>query len=123
MPAVNASLPATILFVEDEVLIAMVASTMISDLGYRVLQAHSGAQALKLLESNAVIDLIITDQSMPKMTGTELVRAAQALRPSLPALIATGHSELPEGFESVPRLGKPYDRDQLHREIEKLLVN
>lgn len=121
MPAAPIA-PRTILFVEDEVLIAMVASAMISDLGYEVLEANSGAQAMEILESDAAVDLLITDYSMPRMTGTELVTAARCLRPGLPVLIATGYSELPEGSDAgLPRLGKPYQQEQLRTEIEKLL--
>ncbi len=122
MPVADSPSPRTILFVEDEILIAMVMGAMISDLGYRVLEAESGSQALKILESDAVVDLLITDYSMPRMTGAELVTAARGLRPGLPVLIATGYLELPEGVDaSAPRLGKPYQQDQLRTEIEKLL--
>ncbi|MDB5379604.1 MAG: Sensor protein [Rubritepida sp.] len=122
MQVADSTSPRTILFVEDEVLIAMVAGAMISDLGYQVLEAGSGSQALKILESDAAVDLLITDYSMPRMTGIELVKAARALRPGLPVLIATGYSELPEGSDSdLPRLGKPFQQDQLKTEIERLL--
>jgi len=120
MPAAHS--PRTILFVEDDVLIAMVACAMISDLGYRVLEAGSGSQALKILESDAEVDLLITDYSMPRMTGGELLTAARKLRPGLLAMIATGYSELPEDIDAgLPRLGKPYQQQQLKAEIEKLL--
>ncbi|WP_165585659.1 response regulator [Roseococcus sp. SYP-B2431] len=122
MPAADPTAPRTILFVEDEILIAMVAGEMIADLGYKVLEAGSGAQALKILESDATVDLLITDYSMPRMTGAELVKAARGLRPGLPVLIATGYSELPEGGGAgVPRLNKPYQQAQLRAAIEKLL--
>lgn len=122
MPAAASIGPRTILFVEDEVLIAMVAGEMISDLGYRVLEASSGSRALEILSGDAQVDLLITDYSMPRMTGGELVKAARELRPDLPVLIATGYSELPEGLEAgLPRLRKPYQQEQLRREIEKLL--
>lgn len=121
MPATHSPLPPTILFVEDEVLIAMVACEMISDLGYRVLEACSGSQALTILESGVEVDLLITDYSMPRMTGGQLVTAARKLRPGLPVLIATGHSELPEDVDvGVPRLDKPYQQHQLKTVIEKL---
>jgi CheY-like chemotaxis protein len=122
MPIADPDKQRTILFVEDEIIIAMVAGAMISDLGYRVLEAASGQQALKILETGATVDLLITDFSMPRMNGDALVKAARALRPGLPVLIATGYSELPEGVDiDVRRLGKPYQQEQLKTEIEKLL--
>jgi len=122
MSAADPPYPRTILFVEDEVFIAMVAGAMISDLGYRVLEARSGRQAMKILESGAAVDLLVTDYSMPEMTGAELVKAARVLRPDLPVLIVTGYSELPAGLGAgLPRLGKPYQQDQLRIEIEKIL--
>ncbi|MBS7813093.1 response regulator [Roseococcus pinisoli] len=115
--------PRTILFVEDEVLIAMIAGEMITDLGYRVIEVGSGSQALKVLASDTPVDLLITDYSMPRMTGGELVKAARALRPGLPVLIASGYSQLPDGGDSeLPRLIKPYRPEQLRQEIEKLLA-
>jgi CheY-like chemotaxis protein len=66
--------------------------------------------------------LLLTDYSMPKMTGAELAKAARALRPELPILLATGYAELPPGFDmELPRLSKPYDQTQLASEIAKLL--
>lgn len=112
----------TILLVEDEVLIAMIAAGMLADLGYKVLEAGTGDAALAILAGDAPVDLLITDYCMPRMTGAELVKAARALRPSLPVLIATGYSELPdEAAQDLPQLTKPYRPQQLRCEIEKLL--
>lgn len=122
MPSAASPGPQTILFVEDEFLIAMVAVEMISDLGYEVLEASTASRALEILSSDLPVDLLITDYSMPQMTGAELVKAARDLRPGLPVLIATGYSELPGNMDrDVPRLGKPYQQEQLRMEIEKLL--
>jgi PAS domain S-box-containing protein len=113
---------ATILLVDDDALIAMSTVDMLEDLGHAVLEANSGAEALALLESGSEIDLMITDYSMPGMTGGQLAKAALALRPNLPIVLATGYADLPPGAGiDLPRLGKPYTQDQLAVEIAKAL--
>ncbi|MGR3463841.1 ATP-binding protein [Limimaricola sp.] len=110
-----------ILFVDDDALIAMSSVDLLEDLGHHVTQAGSGAQALAVLEGGVEIDLMITDFSMPRMNGGELARAARALRPGLPILLATGYAELPEGDAlDLPRLAKPYMQHQLAEEIARL---
>src|SRR3546814_6597644 len=81
---------------------------MLLDLGHDVITAESGEIALQILHDDRDIDLLITDYSMPKMTGAQLAAAARALRPALPILLATGYAELPKGtIIDLPRLGKP----------------
>ncbi|WP_421992148.1 ATP-binding protein [Roseococcus sp.] len=114
--------PRTILVVDDDVLISMTTVMMIGDLGHRVLEANSGAKALQILGSDEVIDLLVTDYSMPRMTGAELAKSARKLRPGLPILLATGYAELPPGAGiDLPRLAKPYQQEQLRVELAKLL--
>lgn len=68
------------------------------------------------------VDLLITDYSMPKMTGAQLVKAARELRPTLPVLLATGYAELPQDSElDLPRLAKPYQQEELATEIVNML--
>ena len=113
---------ATVLLVEDDALIAMSTVDMLEDLGHVVIEANSGAAALEILRSNQPVDVVITDYSMPKMTGVQLAREVRTLWPDLPILLATGYAELPEGTEmNLPRLGKPYLQDQLATEIAKLV--
>ncbi|WP_369385474.1 ATP-binding protein [Limimaricola cinnabarinus] len=110
-----------ILFVDDDALIAMSSVDLLEDLGHHVTQAGSGEQALAVLESDAEIDLMITDFSMPRMNGGELSRHARDLRPDLPILLATGYAELPEGgMIDLPRLAKPYMQRQLEEEIARM---
>ncbi len=115
--------PKRILLVDDDVLIAMSSADMLMDLGHEVVEAHSGKEALELLNNGQVFDLMITDYSMPGMTGADLVKAARALNPDFPILLATGYADLPPGADiEVPRLGKPYSQDSLAAEIAKLTV-
>jgi signal transduction histidine kinase len=114
---------ATILVVDDDALIAMSTAGMLEDLGHDVIETHSGAKAVAVLRDTQRVDLMITDFSMPGMTGLQLARAARQLRPELPILLATGYAELPSGETiSFPRLGKPYKQSQLEAEITKLLT-
>ena len=113
---------ATILVVDDDPLIAMSTVDMLEDLGHTVIEAHSAKRALEILEAGQPIDLMMTDQAMPGMTGIELAEIARAKRPDMPVLLATGYADLPAGTRaSLPRLSKPYQQAQLQTEIEKLL--
>jgi len=67
----------SILVVDDDVLIAMSTVAMVEDLGHSVIEANSGPDALEIIRGGATIDLMITDISMPKMSGAELILAAR----------------------------------------------
>jgi CheY-like chemotaxis protein len=115
--------PSHILVVDDDALIAMSTVDMIEDLGHRTLEAHSGRKALDILRSDVKIDLMITDYSMPQMTGAELILAARQVRPDLPILLASGYADLPGNTQlDVPRLNKPFDQRQLAVQINKALA-
>jgi signal transduction histidine kinase len=114
----------TILIVDDDALIAMSTVDMLEDLGHDVIEANSGEIALEILRSKRRVDLLITDYSMPRMTGVQLAKAARELRPKLPILLATGYADLPEGADiDLPRLNKPYQQDQLAAEIASVLTS
>jgi signal transduction histidine kinase len=118
----QASGPARILFVDDDLLIAGSTVDLLEDLGHQVIEAHSAIEALRLLEDGLAADLLITDHAMPGMTGMELAREVRRQYPRLPILLATGFAEL-EGSEvvDVARLAKPYTQAQLATEIAHLL--
>jgi CheY-like chemotaxis protein len=95
---------------------------MLEDLGHTAIEANSASQALAIVETEQALDLMMTDQAMPGMTGTELAKIVRDKRPELPVLLATGYADLPAGQKSdLPRLSKPYHQSQLQAEIEKLL--
>jgi PAS domain S-box-containing protein len=112
----------TVLVVDDDALIAMSTVEMLEDLGHEALDAGSPARALEILNNGQHVDLLITDYSMPRMNGVELAKAVRKLRPCLPILMASGYAELPSpsGID-LPRIGKPYQQDQLAAEITKVL--
>lgn len=106
----------TILLVDDDALTAMGSADLIEDLGHTVITAHSGAQALELIGAHDDIDLVITDQSMPGMSGVELAAALRERRPGLPVVLATGYGAPPDGV-TMPILPKPYSQEMLEAAI------
>src|SRR5581483_2859782 len=83
-------------------------------LGHHVVCASSGDAALQALKENPDLDLVITDQAMPKMTGLQLREAIRKTRPRLPVIIATGYAEMPASASGdVLRLAKPFSQDEL----------
>lgn len=116
--------PLVILAVDDDALVLLNTAAMLEDLGHIVLEATSGTSALEIIRREDGIDLVITDQAMPNMTGSELAAAIRAERPHLPMILATGFAELPPGAdEGLPRLSKPFRQHQLAEAIAKVAAS
>lgn len=114
----------TILVVDDDPLIATSTVGMLEDFGHVVIEANSGQRALEIIDVRQDIDLMMTDQAMPGVTGMQLAEIVRLKRPRMPVLLATGYTDLPTSkLATLPRLAKPYQQAQLQAEIEKLLVN
>ena len=112
LPELPASLK--ILAVDDDALVLMNTTLMLEDLGHQVVEAFNGAQALEVLEKGERFDLVLTDHSMPKMTGAELATRIHERWPNLPVVLATGYAELPSGEGGkLPKLSKPFSQSQL----------
>lgn len=83
-----------ILFVDDEPDLAEMVGAMLERLGYTVTAVTDSREALDLFsESPEAFDLVVTDLTMPKMTGVALARKVKALRPEVPVIICTGYSD------------------------------
>ncbi len=81
-----------ILYVDDEESLALLGEEFLGDLGYQVTSAFSGNQALELFQKNPQdFDLVITDESMPGLSGTELAQKIFQLSPELPVILCSGH--------------------------------
>lgn len=118
-----ASRPVFILLVDDEPLVRATTVAMLSDLGHRVLEAGSGAQALDLLGAGESPDLVITDYLMPAMTGAELAREIRARKPGLPILLATGYASLAGNVTTdLPLLPKPFEQAELAATVDRLIA-
>jgi signal transduction histidine kinase len=112
----------TILVVDDDALVAMATADMLEDMGHTAIQVPSGRRALQELEANPAIELVITDQSMPGMTGVQLASAIRSRWPHIPVLLATGHAEVPERIQlNLPRLDKPFLQHTLADALRPLL--
>ena len=97
-------------------------AAMLEDLGHTVFEAASGKQALEILRQEERVDLVITDQAMPHMTGTQLAEAIRAERPNLAIILATGYAELPPGTDArLPKLAKPFRQEDLSRAIAEVV--
>ena len=111
-----------ILAVDDDALILVNTAAMLEDLGHEVTTAYSGHEALSALARMKRVDLVVTDQAMPGMTGSELIAAIRRERPDLPILLATGYAELPNGEGTgIPRLNKPFLQAHLDQAIAELM--
>jgi signal transduction histidine kinase len=112
-----------ILLVDDDPLVRTGAHAMLEDLGHSVIEASSGREALARFGQEPRIDLVITDQAMPEMTGVELAARLAALAPGIPVILATGYAELREGAESggsdLPRMSKPFLQADLAKMIAR----
>jgi PAS domain S-box-containing protein len=113
-----------VLLVDDDILVSMGAADMLLDLGHSVTEAQSGAHALKLLESDAPFDVVVTDYAMPGMNGFELAQRIKAGHPRLPIVLATGYAELPADRSiEFGHLSKPYTSKDLAAALEKALMS
>jgi PAS domain S-box-containing protein len=112
----------TVLAVDDDILVRLGTVAMLEDLGHTVWEANSGEEALSILAQGTKIDLVVTDQAMPRMTGVQLAEAILADKPNLPIILATGYAELPTGLGSIlPRLSKPFSQEQLAQALSEAI--
>ena len=117
----------TVLVVEDEPAVRESTTTLLKNLGYAVLEARNGPEAIAIADGAATIDLLFTDMIMPGgMTGKALAEELAKRRPGLRVLYCSGYTEsaighqgrLEEGFSL---LQKPYRRRDLARKVREVL--
>jgi PAS domain S-box-containing protein len=118
----------TILLVEDEAGVRTFARRALEGLGYTVLQATNGAEAVALVaEHTGRIDLVVTDVVMPRMGGRELAERLRSARPDLAILFMSGFSGNAVGGADLippgaPVLDKPFTREGLGRAVREALA-
>jgi CheY-like chemotaxis protein len=123
----HAEAGAVVLLVEDERAVRMVVVEVLSDLGYTVLEADNSQSGLRIVETRARIDLLLTDVGLPGgMNGRQLADAAREQRPGLKVLFLTGYAEnvavgngrMEQGMEVMT---KPFDLDKLVAKVEGMI--
>ncbi|MGH6883457.1 MAG: response regulator, partial [Hypericibacter sp.] len=130
--AVPATVPAaarseTILAVEDDAGVRSLVVSQLTGLGYQVIEAANGPQALAILETDRKVDLLFTDVVMPGgMTGKVLAERALATRPALKVLFTSGYTENTIVYHGkldaeVHFLAKPYKLETLAQKIREAL--
>ena len=117
----------TVLVVEDDDDVRTYSVESLRELGYRVVEAHDGLSALRLLERQPRVDLLFTDVVLPGgMTGAQVAAQARAIRPSLKVLFTTGyarnaiihHGRLDKG---VHLISKPFGLQELAAKVRDVL--
>ncbi|MBU2810064.1 sigma-54-dependent Fis family transcriptional regulator [Acidithiobacillus thiooxidans] len=114
-----------ILIVEDEKNLRCVLAAVLTAEGFQILEAENGEQALAIIASNAP-DLILTDQRLPGLSGTELLRNIKARHPEIPVIITTAYGEIEQAVEAIKAgaehyLTKPVDEGELIALIRQTL--
>ena len=117
----------TILVVEDDPEVREITVSMLSDLGYSVLQTEAGEEALKLIAVTTQLDLLLSDVVLPRgMNGRTLAENARAIRPDLRILFMSGYASDAFDDDGSPPPGdelleKPFHKDDLARMVRQAL--
>jgi signal transduction histidine kinase len=116
-----------VLVIDDEPTIRVLISEVLAEHGYAIVEASDGPTAMRILESDARVDLLITDVGLPNgMNGRQIADAARQLRPGLKVLFITGYAEnavvrnghLDKGMQMI---AKPFEMDVLARRTREIL--
>lgn len=108
------------LLVDDEELVRASTSYMLSELGYGVIEAGSGEEAMHLIANGQAFDLLITDHLMPGINGTDLARVVRSSRPGTAILLVSGYAEREELDPDLQRLAKPFRKSELAASLAQL---
>jgi len=115
--------PLVILVVDDDVLVLTNTALLLEDLGHEVFEAGSAREALAILRRESGVQLMITDQGMPDMTGLQLIEEVKADWADLPLILATGYAELPPGADpKLITLAKPFRGVDLAQAVEAAMA-
>ena len=104
--------PGVVLLVDDEDLVRASTADMLGELGYLVIEARCGEEALQKFTTTK-IDLLVTDHLMPSMSGADLARTVRARRPDIPILVISGYSDEIGLPADVLKLEKPFRQSDL----------
>ena len=112
--------------VEDDPAVRLLVQNVLTELGYSTHAAEDANTALRLLESELRIDLLVTDVGLPGMNGRQLAEIARQHRPELKVLFMTGYAQQAaerQGFldEGMDLLAKPFTLEQLAGKIRQMI--
>jgi PAS domain S-box-containing protein len=110
----------TVLLVDDEELVRASTAGMLADLGYRVVEADNGEAAMALVAEGLRPDLLVTDQLMPGLSGTDLAMRLRERFTELPVLIVSGYADLDSLSPAFPHLSKPFRHAELAAALDKV---
>jgi putative nucleotidyltransferase with HDIG domain len=117
---------ATLLFVDDEANILSSLKRLFRPFGYRIFTAEGGAQALEIMEREAV-DLVISDMRMPEMNGAQFLEKVNEKWPETVRILLTGHSEISSTIDAINRghifryISKPWEDNDIVLSIKQAL--
>ena len=126
-PGTSSAGSRTFLLIDDEPMVIDVCELMLKELGYEVLKAYSGPEAIEIYEANRdQIDLIISDFNMPGMNGQEVVAKLRAIDQRAKVLLSSGGVSVPHEEDAIAKgfngfLQKPYSLDTLSNKISEIL--
>ncbi|NEI73102.1 PAS domain S-box protein [Rhizobium lusitanum] len=117
----------TVLVVEDDDSVRMLVVDVLNELGYRVIEAIDGSEALPVIEGKGRVDLLISDVGLPGLNGRQIAEIAMSFRPSLKVLFITGYAAtaasrsdfLAPGMEMIT---KPFAIDDLAQKVREILT-
>jgi two-component system, cell cycle sensor histidine kinase and response regulator CckA len=110
-----------VLVVDDEEQVCLLAARILADAGFHVLEAHNGADALTLLSRHGErVRLVVSDITMPGMSGVELATTIATRWPAMPILLVSGQGGPPADYRG-PSLAKPFTPDALVDAVTTML--
>jgi CheY-like chemotaxis protein len=116
-----------VLAVDDDPLVLTNTVAMLDELGHNVLAANSGDEAMVIFQRHPEIDLVLTDEVMPGLSGSQLAERVRELRPTAAVALVSGYADLHptpgRGLADLPRLAKPFTLAQLVGFIDELALD
>lgn len=116
-----------VLAVDDDPLVLTNTVAMLDELGHNVLAANSGDEAMVIFQRHPEIDLVLTDEVMPGLSGSQLAARVRELRPTAAVALVSGYADLHptpgRGLADLPRLAKPFTLAQLVGFIDELALD
>lgn len=116
----------TLLIVEDEERMRRLLELVLKPVGYELLLARSGAEAIRLIQDHGAFDLIVTDLQLGSLSGMDVLESARQHLPDVPVLIVTGYGTVKSAVEAMQKgaydyISKPVDNDELRIVIARAL--